>query len=212
MRDAHVHTCKGCMFEHDIHVPVHVAFTWWVPRARPAHDAPPPSAPSVRAVRAQRTPHARASRGCAPRRWVHDHGEVKREAAYKESLLKNDSLEGQLRLTQYEMSQLVLLKAAQDDELLGLRQAVAASRGGATERRQALADASSAKKELKELGELYREIKDDYDAMEQRCRGADTELASQRQGSEELLRRLLAEQVRPPPRDLPRSPAFSDRL
>ena len=66
--------------------------------------------------------------------------------------------------------------------------------------------------ELKELGELYREIKDDYDAMEQRCRGADTELASQRQGSEELLRRLLAEQVRPPPRDLPRSPAFSDRL
>lgn len=128
--------------------------------------------------------------------WVKDHLDAKREAEYKAMLQHSDSLEDRLRYAHYETGQLALIKAAQEDELQGLRLRVSelSSTVSSPERHAATARASAARQELGQLQAMYRDTVEELEDTKKRMATAETEAASQRQSSEALLKRLLAEQ------------------
>jgi len=126
--------------------------------------------------------------------WAAELWEAKREAERKELLSSNHTLEGQLRYAHYELGQVTLLKAAQDDELAGLRARLSEVTVGGKDVYAKAREADIAKKELSELQGLYHEAQDEADEARRRAGHAETEVASQRQAAERLLRRLLEEQ------------------
>ena len=120
--------------------------------------------------------------------------ELRREKEYANSLKANAGLEGQLRYANYQLNQLNIVKAAQDDELKGLQQKASALGNSVKDTREQLAAAVAYKRELAELKELYKDTKEDLDEAEKRIDIVKAELAEQREGSENLVKKLLREQ------------------
>ena len=128
--------------------------------------------------------------------WVSDHLERIREAEYVEQLRASNELEAQLRVAHYEMGVAALHQAANDDERTGLRQKVAELTDDMKRKSGATAMGAAARRELSELKDMYQDAKQELDEAEKRAALAQAELATTRQSSEELIRRLLDEQRR----------------
>ena len=124
--------------------------------------------------------------------WVHFTAEQKAEKAYAESLRVNDTLEGQLRYANYELNQLKIVKAAQDDELKGMHQKVELLSSTVNVTREQLTEAISRKRELAELSELYKDTKEELDEAEKRMEVLKTELAESRGGKRESGEKAVA--------------------
>ena len=96
------------------------------------------------------------------------------------SLSMNQTLEGQLRYAQYELSQLGLIRAAQEDELKGLREKVAFMTTDAKENAAAVSKAHAVARELKDWKELFHEAQAELEESQKRVgvievRGAEHE-------------------------------------
>jgi len=126
--------------------------------------------------------------------WISAHESEKAEAAYEASLRQNTSLEGALRVAQYEMSQLRLVTKAKEDEALGLTQRVAELTAEVSHKAGLLVSAAELRRQHSELVEMYREAQEEQVAAERRAAYAESEGERHRVGSEELLGKLLKEQ------------------
>ena len=128
--------------------------------------------------------------------WVAAYIEEKHRAAYEASLRENTSLEGALRVAQYEKGQLTLVMAAREDEILGLKQRVTELTAEVQQNSAAISAAAEAKRALGELKELYHETQEEQVEAERRVARSESEADIERRGFEELLNKLLGEQRR----------------
>lgn len=128
--------------------------------------------------------------------WAQYASDRKREAEYRESLKRNQSLEGQLRFANYELGQMSLLKASQEDEMNGLRTRVTTLSSSMKEARESLAAATATKRELAELKEVYNETKDELEEAERRVSLAEAERVGHWQKAEDMLKKTLKDQRR----------------
>jgi len=128
--------------------------------------------------------------------WAHDQLETRRKRELEKMLKNNESLEGRLRYALYELNQLTLVKAAQADELIGLRRRVADLSDETKLKGAELLSAAAAKKELGEMQGRLHEAADEVDDCRRRADLAESEMVKHRAGAEALLKRLLEEQRR----------------
>ena len=126
--------------------------------------------------------------------WAEDAAEAKRRREHRAALLKNDSLEAQLRRARYDMTAMQMVNVAHADEARGLREKVAQltaqNEAQAAEVAKARGEAVEAANVREEMDE---ELGDAKEAKERAVR-AETDAAKQIRDSDILLRRLLGEQ------------------
>jgi len=126
--------------------------------------------------------------------WLAAIDEAQRGAAMAELEKQSKSLEAQLRQARFEAGQLGLVRAAQDDEIKGLRERLDELSEVTTLKGAALAEASIMPKELERLREATRlaeaAAREAIDAREE----AERDVQRQAAANKELLEKLLAEQ------------------
>lgn len=120
--------------------------------------------------------------------------EARHEAEHRAALKANETLEGQLRLTQYELSQQTMIRMAHEDELKGLHEKVATLESEAMRNAELVARASATSNELVDIKEMYREAMEEAEEAKERATAVADDARSQREGNEALLRKLLDEQ------------------
>ena len=126
--------------------------------------------------------------------WLFVAAAARQEAERRAALKTNQTLEGQLRYAQYELSQMSMLNTAHEDELKGLHERVAALAADAKKDAEAVASAKATEQELRELKEAYKEAMAEAEEVSQRAAQVEVEAHDRREGNEALLKRLLAEQ------------------